>query len=154
VGDSLHGCRCIGWGLDQSGCCLHRAGDRRRDGSKKRSHLYERKIPLADGNVLRGLGPLRVGQTLTVANKGADSHTFIEVAAFGGGVVPVLNGVKDDGPFVGVPDPLTVAPECAKITPSDVLAPGQAAAVTPASGTHKFQCCIHPWMRAVVGVGN
>ena len=97
---------------------------------------------------------IRVGQTLKVANKGADSHTFTEVAAFGGGVVPVLNGVSDGGPFVGVPDPLTVAPECAKITPSDVLAPGQAAAVTPASGTHKFQCCIHPWMRAVVGVGN
>ena len=101
---------------------------------------------------------IRDGQTLRVANMGADTHTFIEVANFGGGVVPGLNGAPDAAEGFPDPPPGTVAliptPECLAAQPSDFLSPGQTLTLTPNHGTKKFQCCIHPWMRIVVGVGN
>jgi hypothetical protein len=79
-----------------------------------------------------------------VSNEGGRLHTFTRVAQFGGGRVPPLN--------MG----LTPAPEC-------ILAPGAVdrTAVAPgarlevknlALGIHRFQCCIHPWMRALIRV--
>jgi len=56
---------------------------------------------------------------------------------YGGGVVGVLN--------VG----LNPASECAASVP---LAPGATQDVDLASGLHKFQCCIHPWIRAAIRV--
>jgi plastocyanin len=81
-----------------------------------------------------------LGKTIRITNTGGRGHTFTEVAEFGGGFVPVLN--------VG----LTPAPECA---PDQVvnLAPGTSIDIpTSGPGLHKFQCCIHPWMRATVRV--
>jgi hypothetical protein len=75
---------------------------------------------------------------LEVTNRGGRVHTFTEVAQFGGGRIGGLNGA------------LTAAPECA--TSTDV-APGDRANLTSLpAGLHKFQCCIHPWMRAAVRV--
>jgi hypothetical protein len=62
------------------------------------------------------------------------------VNEFGGGLVPPLNGA------------LTPAPEC---NPGAVvfLRNGQAQTLTGLDpGLHKFQCCIHPWMRGTVRV--
>ena len=101
---------------------------------------------------------IREDQTLMISNKGADTHTFTEVANFGGGLVPGLNGAPD--PADGFPPPpagtvaLVPAPECFAVGPSDFLSPGQTKALHPTAGTKKYQCCIHPWMRTVVGVGN
>jgi len=47
---------------------------------------------------------VRVGQTFVATNKGGETHTFTEVADFGGGIVPLLNQLAH------VPN---VAPECA-----------------------------------------
>ena len=73
-------------------------------------------------------------------------HTFTEVANFGGGRVPPLNLSQP-----GIP-PLTQAPEC--VAPGVVDIPGGGKDVvgglTP--GNHRFQCCIHPWMRTLVKV--
>jgi len=83
---------------------------------------------------------VKEGRWLRAKNLGGRSHTFTEVANFGGGFVPVLN--------VG----LTPAPEC---SPTAVLPlpPGEAQVIGDlAPGLHKFQCCIHPWMRATVRV--
>lgn len=80
------------------------------------------------------------GKRIRVTNTGGRGHTFTEVANFGGGFVGVLN--------IG----LTPAPECA---PNNVvpLAPGATVELTASGpGLHKFQCCIHPWMRATVRV--
>ena len=75
---------------------------------------------------------------LNVVNLGGRDHTFTEVAAFGGGFVPPLN------------KGLTMAPECAG---AQVMAPGERAVLRGLSeGDHKFQCCIHPWMRALIKV--
>ena len=82
-------------------------------------------------------------ETVRVTNKGGRLHTFTEVAAFGGGRVPGLN--------VG----LTSAAECinpAVEAPTEVP-PGARLEVRGLSvGNHRFQCCIHPWMRALIKV--
>jgi plastocyanin len=84
----------------------------------------------------------RVGQTLHAINRGGEVHTFTRVAAFGGGIVPVLNGLS------GNP---VVAPECTALEPDDFVAPGASyEEVVQAASTQRFQCCIHPWMRTIV----
>lgn len=84
------------------------------------------------------------GQTLLVRNDGGRAHTFTEVAQFGGGRVPPLN--------VGsIPVPECLLPP-GGVDPTFV-APGGTLRVSNLSvGTHRFICCIHPWMRQVVKV--
>ena len=82
----------------------------------------------------------QAGKSVRVTNKGGRGHTFTEVANFGGGFVPLIN--------VG----LIPAPECAPGRPIN-LAPGASIELTASGeGLHKFQCCIHPWMRATIRV--
>ena len=82
---------------------------------------------------------VRVGQTFVAVNRGGEVHTFTEVEQFGGGIVDNLNQLAH------VPQ---VAPECASLDPDDFVAPGAEYSETiDHSGTVKFQCCIHPWMR-------
>jgi hypothetical protein len=93
--------------------------------------------------------------TLTLKNVGGETHTFTKVKKFGGGFVDALNQAS------GNPTP---APECATLVggvlnpqpASDdnlFIAPGAtASAVTPRRDDQiRYQCCIHPWMRLVVG---
>jgi hypothetical protein len=80
-------------------------------------------------------------RTIAVTNAGGRLHTFTEVAQFGGGRVPPLN------------KGLTPAPECIAADPAKDVAPAGTLQVTGlAVGNHRFQCCIHPWMRALVKV--
>ena len=84
---------------------------------------------------------LRVGDVLSAFNSGGEAHTFTEVEAFGGGNVQFLNDI------LGL---TTVAPECAQ---AHLLAPGQSSdEVEEEEGVEKYQCCIHPWMRAEVRI--
>jgi plastocyanin len=83
---------------------------------------------------------LREGKTVRVVNRGGRPHTFTEVANFGGGKIPVppLN------------EGLVTAPEC----PGSIdIAPGDKTTISGlTAGTHRFMCCIHPWMRANIEV--
>jgi len=86
------------------------------------------------------------GRKVELENEGGRLHTFTEVAQFGAGRIPV--------PALNLG--LTPAPECA-LAPGAVdpnaLAPEAEKEIGPlAMGDHKFQCCIHPWMRALVKV--
>jgi plastocyanin len=98
-------------------------------------------------NFTPGYISISPGQTVRVTNAGGEGHTFTEVAAFGGGFVPPLNGVGGPAGIV----PLVPAGACLEspvvVAPSNTV---QIKALSP--GVHKFQCCIHPWMRAVVDV--
>ena len=92
---------------------------------------------------------LKTGRRTLIENHGGETHTFTHVAAFGGGFVTELNGLS------GNPVP---APECLNFgsivfIPSGGTEPGPTAgsAELPA-GTHRFQCCIHPWERTVIDV--
>lgn len=89
---------------------------------------------------------LREGVTLVAFNKGGEVHTLTEVEQFGGGIVPQLNTLAH------VPD---VAPECAALEEDDFVPPGGTyrEEVTD-SGTVRFQCCIHPWMRLETQVSD
>ena len=81
------------------------------------------------------------GESVRVTNEGGRTHTFTEVAEFGGGRVPPLR--------MG----LTPAPECLAAPTSADLLPGATIEIDELSvGTHRYQCCIHSWMRAAVKV--
>ena len=80
------------------------------------------------------------GKGVKITNRGGRAHTFTEVDQFGGGRVGILN--------VG----LSAAPECNPALTVD-LPPGASTTIPViGDGLHKFQCCIHPWMRATIRV--
>jgi plastocyanin len=90
---------------------------------------------------------LKAGKSVNATNEGGEDHTFTAVVAFGGGFVSALNA----------PLGLTPVPECgsADVPSPDVvfLHPGDSVKVEGlGAGTHLFQCCIHPWMRAAIKV--
>ena len=79
-------------------------------------------------------------RSVKVTNVGGRLHTLTEVANFGGGRVPPLN--------VG----LAPAPECLVPSTTEVR-PGESMRIENLSiGIHRFQCCIHPWMRELIAV--
>jgi plastocyanin len=83
---------------------------------------------------------IRAGESVRVRNGGGRIHTFTEVADFGGGRVP--NPLLNKG--------LVTAPECPTSTD---IPPGTGVTLRNLKeGNHRFQCCIHPWMRAIVKV--
>jgi plastocyanin len=83
------------------------------------------------------------GKAIRVRNEGGRVHTFTRVTAFGGGKVPPPAGL-------GLNEGLVIAPEC----PGSVdIPPGEGVRLSNlAAGDHRFQCCIHPWMRALIKV--
>ena len=90
---------------------------------------------------------IEVGDTVKVRNKGGRGHTFTKVANFGGGRVP------PPGPAPGINQGLSIAPECANPATSPIVPPGGKTEVSGLPvGNHRFQCCLHPWMRAVIKV--
>jgi plastocyanin len=87
---------------------------------------------------------MRVGQMLVATNLGGETHTFTEVEEFGGGIVPLLNQLTGE---------TKVAPEC--LAGPEFLAPGASSKETEEkAGVEKYQCCIHPWMRAEVRIAD
>ena len=91
---------------------------------------------------------LNVGRPTLIENVGGEVHTFTPVAEFGGGFIPDLNGIS------GNPVP---APECLNFASLVFIPPGATEDGPTAGsdldvGSHKFQCCIHPWMRTVIEV--
>src|SRR5262245_50718483 len=92
---------------------------------------------------------IRAGQTVRVTNSGGEGHTFTEVRNYGGGSIAMLNGPDT----VLAPGPPGL-PGC-PANPANlvVVNQGDTVRVTGLSpGLHKFECCIHPWMRAVIDV--
>jgi hypothetical protein len=94
---------------------------------------------------------LEQGRSIEVENRGGEFHTFTEVANFGGGCVPKLNGILH----------LTPVPECpagatpgqpATFGPTGMLPDGEVNVAGLTVGVHKFQCLIHPWMHTTVTV--
>ncbi len=89
---------------------------------------------------------IKEGTIVSIVDQGGEPHTFTEVANFGGGFIPPLNGGQ------------ATVPECAggfsRVAVAKTrLLQGSTLQITGLSkGTHNFQCCIHPWMRMSVEV--
>ena len=106
--------------------------------------VLERAQTMGAWHFAPGVVRLREGQAFQARNSGGELHTFTEVEEFGGGFIPELNDLT------GNPVP---APECLDVASLEFIAPGETneAEVEP-PGTHRYMCCIHPWMRATVTV--
>jgi plastocyanin len=89
---------------------------------------------------------IKEGTTVRVVDQGGEPHTFTEVAHFGGGFIPGLNGGED-----------TVS-ECAggfanvAVARTRILQGSETQISGLSKGQHLFQCCIHPWMRVKIDV--
>jgi hypothetical protein len=89
---------------------------------------------------------LRQGRSIHVKNVGGRPHTFTRVAAFGAGRIPPLSfGLSST-----LPAPSAVE-ECGA-SATDLPAGATQKVSGLAAGNHRFMCCFHPWMRAVVKV--
>jgi plastocyanin len=83
---------------------------------------------------------IKAGKTIQVVNDGGRGHTFTKVERFGGGVVGFLNVGQAFAP--GCENLADLPPGGHQTIGDDVLKPG----------LNRFQCCIHPWMRATIRV--
>lgn len=89
---------------------------------------------------------IKKGTTLSVVDQGGEPHTFTEVAQFGGGFIEPLNA--------GEP----TVPECAggfknvAVARTRIIQGSHLEITQLSKGTHRFECCIHPWMRVTVEV--
>lgn len=89
---------------------------------------------------------LKRGGILSVVDQGGEPHTFTEVAQFGGGFIPPLNSGEE------------MVPECKDgfanlaVARTRILQGSQLQITGLSKGEHRFQCCIHPWMRMKVEV--
>jgi plastocyanin len=90
---------------------------------------------------------MKAGTTLSVVDQGGEPHTFTEVKHFGGGFIPQLNGPGEK-----------VIPECeggfgeVAVARTRILQGSNVNITDLSKGEHRFQCCIHPWMRVKVEV--
>ena len=84
------------------------------------------------------------GTPIIAVNQGGEPHTFTEVANFGGGFIPPLNGGENAAPEC-VAGFLSVA-----VARTRILQGSQLQVTRLSKGEHHFQCCIHPWMRMTV----
>jgi plastocyanin len=89
---------------------------------------------------------IETGSSLSVVNRGGETHTLTQVTQFGGGgIVPPLNEI-----LFGTTPPPTFF-----FGPPNFVPAGGATTITPATltpGTHRFICIIHPWMEETVVV--
>jgi plastocyanin len=90
---------------------------------------------------------IKEGTTVSVVDQGGEPHTFTEVANFGGGFIPGLNAPGED-----------TVPECSSgfsnlaVAKTRILQGSEVHITDLSKGEHRFQCCIHPWMRVKVEV--
>lgn len=89
---------------------------------------------------------LSAGSSLTVENRGGETHSITQVTQFGGGgIVAGLNQI-----LFG-----TTTPPTFFFGPFNFVPAGGETTLTPATltpGTHLFICAIHPWMHETVVV--
>jgi len=87
------------------------------------------------------------GTVIKVTDQGGEPHTFTEVQQFGGGFLPPLNGPGE-----------TSVPECTggfstvEVAKTRIIQGSTIEIPNLHKGVHRFQCCIHPWMRVTVNV--
>ena len=112
---------------------------------------------------------VRRGEPIKLVNRGGETHSFTKVDQFAGGFVIPLNALSgnftpspacavydNNRPVLNLDDPsgTTFVPVGPNATSIFVPAGGRASLDTAplTGGMYRFECCIHPWMQAVVRV--
>jgi plastocyanin len=91
---------------------------------------------------------VELGSTVDVANVGGEFHTFSRTDEFGGGFVEFLNDILGLTTIAdGCMEP--PGPTNAFVDAGDT---GTISTTALGPGTHKFICCIHPWMQSTLTV--
>ena len=91
------------------------------------------------------------GDTIVVSSEGGENHTFTEVAQFGNGFIPILNNPTNSTNTIA---------ECKggfsnnNVAATRIVARSSTVITGLKAGKHLFECCIHPWMRMEVDVGQ
>ncbi|HET9872473.1 MAG TPA: hypothetical protein VFP89_07755 [Propionibacteriaceae bacterium] len=118
-------------------------------GQKRGSVTFDRFIAALDdgGHKKWNIHPhdrtIRLGDTVSAENVGGEVHSFTRVPVFGQGCVRELNE-----PFAGEPELCNGPVDFSSfVGPAEETAPQQLGV-----GVHRFQCLIHPWMRATITV--
>jgi plastocyanin len=117
----------------------------RRGGVQFSNFLDElaRKHSVGAWHMAPGQVTIKLGDVLSAFNNGGEVHTFTEVDEFGGGFVQALNTIGGFGATIPECNPQTV----------QLLHPGDSShETTDEVGVERYQCCIHPWMRAEVHI--
>jgi plastocyanin len=89
---------------------------------------------------------IKEGTTVSVVDQGGEPHTFTEVEQFGGGFIGPLNHGE------------ATVPECTggfsnvAVARTRILQASTVNITGLKKGKHRFECCIHPWMRVTVDV--
>jgi len=98
-----------------------------------------------------GRGRLDPGEGLRLVNEGGEPHSFVEVSAYGTGIVPPLNNALPPGTPPAVP--VQSFPSLEAANGANIVLPRTSRDFgTLSPGMHKFQCLIHPWMRLEIEV--
>ena len=102
---------------------------------------------------------IRLGDSFTAKNDGGEVHSFTEVDRVGPSVIPQVNdllhmhGAQPNAACSTGFAILNADPAHNNPQRSTFVLPGQSFTDTPdAAGTELYQCCIHPWMQAVVTI--
>ena len=95
--------------------------------------------------------------TVQVTKNQTTEHKNIQVPALTTNPATYTVAVVANNSIVPLLNELTgmrsIAPECTHLTAGDFLAPGASSSEAEEdAGIEKYQCCIHPWMRAEVRV--
>jgi plastocyanin len=102
---------------------------------------------------------IELGSSFRATNEGGEVHSFTEVEHFGPSVIPQVNdllnmhGAQPNAECSAAFAALNANPAGNNPQLTSFMLPGQSFSDTPdAAGTELYQCCIHPWMRAVVTI--
>jgi hypothetical protein len=102
---------------------------------------------------------LELGDSFAATDRGGEVHSFTEVAHFGPSVIPQVNdllhmpGAQPNAECSTGFAKLNADPAHNNPQLTSFVLPGQSFTDTPsAAGTELYQCCIHPWMQAVITI--
>lgn len=102
---------------------------------------------------------IELGDSFQATNRGGEVHSFTEVDHVGPSVIPQVNdllnmhGAQPNAPCSDGFAKFNADPAHNNPQLTTFVLPGQSFTDTPgATGSELYQCCIHPWMQAVVTI--
>jgi hypothetical protein len=102
---------------------------------------------------------LELGDSFNATDRGGEAHSFTEVEHFGASVIPQVNdllhmhGAQPNSECSTAFAAFSADPAHNNPQLTSFVLPGQSFADTPGKpATELYQCCIHPWIQAVITI--